>query len=68
LGIQRTTKVTYKGIPQIRGSAIDSLYELANNAPLSVEVCAAPKVFLTKYQNLQTLKYAALPFHGGLGS
>jgi len=47
-------------IPQV-GIAIDSLYELANNAPLSVEVCAALKDELrNEYQKYANAEYAAL--------
>jgi len=47
-------------IPQV-GIAIDSLYELANNAPLSVEVCAALKDDLADaYQEFAAVEFAAL--------
>jgi len=41
--------------------AIDSLYELANNAPLSVEVCTALKIDLAEeYQEFADAEFAAL--------
>jgi len=50
------------GSPQV-AIAIDSLYELANNAPLSVEVCAVLKDDLAdEYQEFADTEYAAL--HG----
>jgi len=40
---------------------IDSLYELANNAPLSVEVCTALKIDLAEeYQQFADAEYAPL--------
>lgn len=43
------------------GIAINSLYELANNAPLSVEVCAALKIDLAdEYQEFAAAEFAAL--------
>jgi len=47
-------------IPQV-GIAIDSLYELANNAPLAIEVCAVLKDDLAdEYQEFADTEYAAL--------
>ena len=47
-------------IPEV-GIAIDNLYELANNAPLSVEVCAVLKDDLAEeYQQFADAEYAAL--------
>jgi len=41
--------------------AIDSLYELANNAPLSVEVCTALKIDLAEaYKEFDSREFAAL--------
>ena len=49
-------------IPEVT-ETIDSLYELANNAPLSVEVCAALKDDLAEeYQQFADAEFAAL--HG----
>lgn len=47
-------------IPEV-AIAIDSLYALTNNAPLSVEVCAALKIDLAdEYQQFADAEYAAL--------